>query len=64
MVMLLSHEDPDDVVEPMMLTHGMIDGAGGLWSLSVDDGALGDSGALLEMPSRWRCGELLDEFRP
>ena len=22
---LLSHEDPDDVVEPMMLTHGMVD---------------------------------------
>ena len=29
MVMLLSHEDPDDVVEPMMLTHGMVDGADG-----------------------------------
>ena len=51
MVMLLSHEDLDDVVEPMMLTHGMINGDGGLWSLSVDDGALGDGGALLKMPS-------------
>ena len=29
MVMLLSHEDPDDVVEPMMLTHGMVDGDDG-----------------------------------
>ena len=26
---LLSHEDPDDVVEPMMLTHGMVDGDDG-----------------------------------
>ena len=34
MVMLLSHEDPNDVVEPMMLTHGD-------WSSGDDDDCMG-----------------------
>ena len=40
----------------------MVDGDGGLWSLSVDDGTLGDGGASLLMMEPlemvepcWRC---------
>ena len=44
---------------PWWSLDGMVDGDGGLWSLSVDDGALGDGGALLEMPSWWRCDDCL-----
>ena len=36
-----------DGMEPYSV---MVDGDGGLWSLFVDDGALGDGGAMLEMP--------------
>ena len=33
----------------------MVDGDGGLWSPIVDDGALGDGGAMLEMPCDALC---------
>ena len=45
---MLSHEDPDDVLEPMMLTHDD-DGDRAILEMPIDDAAPGDGGAIYFM---------------